>query len=294
MLVFSGSSNPKLASNLARKLKTRVGEMELSRFKNDECRVRITEKNPGKRAILVQSLSEPTDQHLMEFCLIGDALKRMGVKEIIGVIPWMSYTKQDKVFRKGEPLSAKVIAKMLQVVPMEKVITVDLHNLAILGFFEVPVENLSGRLVLTEYFKENIDDNFVVVSPDEGAIKSSTKLANDLGLELAYLNKARDLKTGKVVMKGISGVPVKGRKVLIKDDMIATGSTLIESAKALKKEGVKEIWVGATHHLQVKDTQEKLDKSPIDRMIVTNTISNKSKSKKLKILDIAGLIAKQI
>ena len=151
MLVFSGSSNQTLAKKLAKELGTRLGKMELSRFSNDEVRVWVNERNPGKKAVLVQSLSEPTDRNLVEFCLIADALRRLGVKRIIAVIPWLGYSKQDKVFRPGEPLSVKVIAKMPQVVPLDKVITFDLHNLAIPGFLKCrwsicPVGRYSGNI----------------------------------------------------------------------------------------------------------------------------------------------------
>ncbi len=294
MLVYSGSSNKLLASRIAKQLKTRLGKVELSRFKNDEARVYLNEKKVGYKAVVVQSLSQPTDQHLVEFCLICDALKRKGVTKIIAVIPWLGYSKQDKIFRSGEPLSVKVVAKMLQVVPLNKVITYDLHNLAIPGFFEVPVVNLSGRKLFRDYFKNKIDKDTVVVSPDAGASKSSARFAEDLGdLDVAFVNKKRDLNNGKVVIKGISH-SVKGKKVLIKDDMIATGSTLIEVSKFLKTQKVKSITVAATHHLYVNRAQEKLDKTPIDQLIVTDTIEPKSKSKKLEILSVAKVIAKEI
>lgn len=294
MLVFSGSSNKLLASRLAKKLKTRLGKVELERFKNDEARVYVKEKRVGHKAVVVQSLSKPTDEHLVEFALICDALKRKGVTKIIAVIPWLGYSKQDKVFRTGEPLSVKVIAKMLQVVPLNKVITYDLHNLAIPGFFDVPVVNLSGRKLFRDYFKNKIDEDTVVVSPDAGASKSSTRFAEDLGdLEVVYVNKERDLKTGEITIKGISHA-VEGKKVLIKDDMIATGGTLIKVSKFLASQKVQTIKVAATHHLYVNQAQERLDKAPIDQLIVSDTIEPRIKSKKLKVLSTAGAIAKEI
>ncbi len=294
MLVFSGSSNRLLASRLAKSLKTRLGKMELSRFANEEMRVWVKEKQVGRKAVVLQSLSRPVDTHLVEFGLISDALKRKGVKEIIGVIPWLGYTKQDKVFRAGEPLSAEVVAKMLQVVPLKKVISYDLHNLSVKKFFNGLMVNLSGRKLFKEHFVNKVDEKTVVVAVDEGAVRSSARFAEDLGgLEVACIKKKRDLNNGKVTMQGISG-QVKGKKVLIKDDMIATGSTLVEAAKFLKKHGVQSIKVAATHHLYVPGAQEKIDESPIDSLVVTDTVEPREKSRKLKVISVAEKIAKEI
>ena len=276
MLVFSGSSNQTLAKRLAQELKTRVGKIELTRFSNDEARVWINELSPGREAVLVQSLSAPTDQNLVEFCLIADALNRLGVKKIIAVIPWLGYSKQDKIFRSGEPLSVKVIAKMLQVVPLDKVITFDLHNLAIPGFFEVPVVNLSGRKVFRELMMKRITAKTVIAAVDAGSVKSSERFSEDLGdVPLVYMNKIRDLVTGKVVYKSMSE-PVEGKTVLIKDDLISTGNTLVEAAKFLKQNGAETIDVCATHHLYVPGAQEKLDASPVNQIMVTHTLASKS------------------
>ncbi|MEA3355130.1 MAG: ribose-phosphate pyrophosphokinase [Patescibacteria group bacterium] len=293
MKIFAGSSNLGLAKKIAKKAGLNFGKIEVSRFKNDESRILVKEDRLGKEAVVVQSLSQPTDHNLIEFNLICDALKRMGVKEITAVIPWLGYSKQDKVFRQGEPLSVKVIAKMLQVISLEKIITFDLHNLAILGFFEIPVINLSARLLLEDYFLKKINKNTIVVAPDAGAIKLSTAFAHKLGIGVVYIDKKRDLKTGKVKIFGISG-GVKGKEVIIIDDMIATGGTLIKTANFLRKKGVQSIKVGVTHHLYVNGTQEKLEKSAIDEIVVTDTIKPKIKSKKLKVLSVAEIITKEI
>ena len=294
MLVFSGSSNQTLAKRLAKELKTRVGKIELTRFSNDEARVWINELSPGREAVLVQSLSAPTDQNLVEFCLIADALNRLGVKKIIAVIPWLGYSKQDKIFRSGEPLSVKVIAKMLQVVPLDKVITFDLHNLAIPGFFEVPVVNLSGRKVFRELMMKRITAKTVIAAVDAGSVKSSERFSEDLGgVPLVYMNKIRDLITGKVVYKSMSE-PVEGKTVLIKDDLISTGSTLVEAAKFLKQNGAETIDVCATHHLYVPGAQEKLDATPLNQIMVTDTVEPRSKSKKLKVVSVAKMLADEI
>ena len=293
MMIFSGLSNQGLAKKIVREFGVKLGGVEITRFSNDEARVWVKEDKVGKKTIVVQSLSQPTDHNLVEFCLLCDALKRMGVKEITAVIPWMGYSKQDKVFRPGEPLSVKVIAKMLQVVPLDKIITFDLHNLSILGFFEVPVVNLSAKDLFLDYFKTQVSEKTLVVAPDAGAVKASTSFADSLGVGVAYIDKVRDLKTGKVSIKGISR-GVKGAEVIMVDDMIATGGTLVRTAEFLKSKGVGSVRVGATHHLYVEGAQGKLDKSGIDEVVVTDTVEPREKSKKLKILSVVEMISKEI
>lgn len=293
MVIFGGSSHIHLAKKVAEVLGARVGRADLSRFVNDEARVLIQEEKVGREAVVIQSLSMPTDHHLVEFCLMCDALKRMGVKEITAVIPWLGYSKQDKVFRKGEPLSVKVIAKILQTVTLEKIITFDLHNASILGFFEVPIVHLSARQLFMDYYAPQVTGKSMVVSPDAGAVKSSTLLAQELGVEVAYIDKKRDLQTGEVKIMGISR-EVGGKDVFIFDDMMVTGSTLLEVAEFLKAQGAGTIQVAATHHTYVPGAQAKIDESPIDVLAVTDTIEPQVESPKLRVLSVAHLIADAI
>lgn len=293
MMVFGGSSNQPLAKALADKLEVKMGEVELGRFVNDEVRVWVKEKRVSREVVVVQSLSRPTDHHLVEFCLLCDALRRKGAKEITAVIPWLGYSKQDKVFRLGEPLSVKVIAKMLQTVPLERIITFDLHNLAILGFFEVPVVNLSANELFLEYFKGIKNDKAIVVAPDAGAVKSSTAFAQELGVGVAYIDKKRDLVTGEVTIHDVNR-PVEGSEVIIIDDMIVTGGTLLRAAEFLKEKGVKKIMVAATHHLYVDGAQEKIEKSKIDKLVVTNTIEGNAGDAGLELIGVEGLLAEEI
>jgi ribose-phosphate pyrophosphokinase len=293
MLVFSGSSNLSLAKKLAKELKLSLGQLELSRFANDESRVWVKEKNAGEEAIVVQSLSQPTDHHLVEFCLIVDALRRRGVKKIIAVIPWLGYSKQDKVFRPGEPLSAAVIARIVQLFPLKRIITFDLHHSSIRKFFRVPLTNLTARELLMEDFKKRLTRETVIVAPDAGAIKSAQELAKQLKLGVVYISKERDLNTGRISIQRIKG-EVKAKKAIIIDDMLVTGDTLIKTANLLTKNGVQSIEVGVTHHLYVPGAQKKIDNSPISRLLVTDTIEPKIRSSKLKVLSVAGIIAKEL
>jgi ribose-phosphate pyrophosphokinase len=275
--------------------------MEITSFANGETRVWVKEKKIEKQVVVVQSLSTPTNEHLIEFCLICDALHRGGATEIMAVIPWMGYSKQDKVFRFGEPLSAKVVAQILQTTKVAKIITIDLHNKATLGFFDCPIVELSARPILLDYFKKNLSDKTVVVAPDAGAVKASTAFAMELGVPVVYIDKKRDLVSGEVRVMGMSS-SVKGLEVIIVDDNVFTGSTLLETAKELKKAGAKTIRVGLTHHLYVPGVQEKLEGSEIDEIVVTDTVARGYSggqnqdlgSSKLKILSVAQLIVDEL
>lgn len=299
MQIFAGSSNTALAKKIALLLNAQLGAIEISLFSGDEKRIWVKEKKIDKEVVVVQSLSRPTNDNLVEFCLICDALRRGGASDITAVIPWMGYSKQDKVFRAGEPLSAKVIAQIIQVAHVSKIITFDLHNKATLGFFDVPVIDLTAKSLLRDYFKKSVTGSSVVIAPDAGAVKSSTAFASEIGVPVVYLDKKRDLVSGEVTVLGMTK-DVEGADVIIVDDNVFTGSTLLESAKALKKSGAKTIRVGLTHHLYVPGVQDKLENSEIDEIVVTDTVGrteNKNieyREGKLKVLSVAQLIVDEL
>lgn len=300
MQIFSGSSNQDLAKKIAGLLGSEIGKIEISRFANGETRVLVKQEKIEKEVVVVQSLSIPTNENLIELCLICDALSRGGASSITAVIPWMGYSKQDKVFLSGEPLSAKVVAQIIQTTKIKKLITFDLHNRAITGFFEIPVVELSAKSTFMDYFRKTITEKTMVVAPDAGSVKASSWLAQELKLPIAYLDKRRDYISGKVEIMGMSG-EVVGRDVIIVDDLIVTGSTLIEAAQYLKDRGAHRVSVAATHHLYVDGAQEKLDKSAIDELVVTDTVYDNALVGKKKIartnltvLSVAELIAKEL
>jgi len=295
MKIFAGSSNPKLAKKIAKQLGIKLGRIELSRFANGEARVRIREKIIKEKAVIVQSFSYPPDEHLIEFFLIADALKRLGAKKIIAVIPWLGYCVQDKVFLPGEPLSAKVIAQIIQSLKIDRLITLDLHNETITGFFDLVFNHLSALPVFINFFKQKQLRINLVISPDAGGIKRAAKLAKGLNLAMTVINKERDLITGKVSILGFNS-NLKAKRVLIVDDFISTGGTLIKISHFLKKAGVKKIYAATIHHFYIKGVQEKIDKSPIDKIFVSDTINSplKLNSKKLKIISVSNLLAKEL
>lgn len=293
MIVVSGSSNLPLAKKLADQLKARLAKVELSCFPNSEARVWVKEKDANKTAVLVQSFSAPADNHIIEFCLLVDAVKRLGAKKIIAVIPWMGYCIQDKVFRQGEPLSARVIADIIQSTKVDSLITVDLHNETIQGFFSLSLIHLSAVPLFQKIFQNtNLVD--MIIAPDAGALKKTTQISQKLGLPMVTINKKRDFASGKVEIVGVDG-RVKGKRALITDDFISTGSTLVQTAEYLNQQGVKEIIVAVTHHLFVPGAQEKLERAPIDRLYITDTIPNQAqKSQKIQVISVTPLIAEAI
>lgn len=294
MKIFSGSSNPELAKKIAKELKVQLGKIELSRFSNGECRVWIKDDMVNNKAVVVQSFSNPPDKHLIEFCLICDALKRMGVKKIIAVIPWMGYCVQDKVFRSGEPLSSKVIAKIIQTSKINRIITLDLHNQTIAGFFDIPFTELFTTYTLIDYFKNKGPKIDTIISPDVGAVKKSVHFAESLNISLVTISKKRSLSTGKVSIISVNE-KISGKSVLITDDFVSTGGTLMKTASFLKKQGVKKVYACLAHHFFVQGVQEKIEKSALDKIFVTDTIQTPEKKyKKLQVISIAQRLAQNI
>lgn len=295
MKVFAGSSNPKLARKIAQALKVKLGQVELSRFPNHECRVWIKEPVTNNKVVVVQSFSSPPDEYLVQFCLMIDALKREGVKKIIAVIPWLGYCIQDKVFRPGEPLSSKVMVKILQSLKINRLITIDLHNETVSGFFDIPFTLLSADEIFLDYFSKKRRPFDTIVSPDVGGLKGATKFAELFKLPLVVVNKQRDLSSGKVKILSINEV-VKGKRALIVDDFVSTGSTLVHVASFLKEKGVKKVSACLAHHFYVPGVQEKIEKSALDKLFVTDSIQppERKKYKKLTIVSSANLIAQAI
>lgn len=294
MKLFGGSSNLDLVKKIE-ELGVAGGLVKISKFANDEKRVSV-EKGSGGAGVL-QSFSAPVDEQIVEFCLLSDALTRAGYSELIGIVPWLGYSKQDKVFLPGEAFSAKVIAQIIQTTKIKKLITFDLHNRAITGFFDIPVVELSAKPIFRDYFAKLIGGakaEYVVVAPDEGAVKASGTIARELGLGVAYMDKQRDLATGEVRVSGMTG-EATGKRVLIVDDMIVTGSTIMESAAYLKQRGALSVTVAATHHLYLPGVQAQIEQSEIDEVVVTDTVQGRGGGGgKLKVLSVASLIVDEL
>src|SRR3989338_1816923 len=201
-VVFAGNSNPELSEKIASELGMKLGNREIIRFADSECRVRIEEDVEGKDIFIIQSLSNPVDEYLMEFLLLGDAVKRGEPRKLTAVIPYHAYARQDRIHRPGECLSAQVVAKMIETVGFDKLITVELHNESIVGFFKIPVVHLSGLSVFDKLVKE-IEGEVVVITPDAGALKRAQGFAEELDLPLALIEKKRDFDRAHKILSMI-------------------------------------------------------------------------------------------
>lgn len=295
MKVISGSSNPQLATKIANLLGLDQIGVEISTFKNGEKRVWVKDDVQGENIILVQSFSHPTDEHIMEFLLLTDALERLGARHINLVLPWMGYSLQDKVFRQGEPIAAKVVANLVSNAYIKRVFLLDLHNSSTPGFFAVPTFHVSASDLFADYVRSHFDStNVVVASPDFGGLKRARAFADKLNTPLVNIDKQRNLHTGEVTASEMSGGDVSGKTVVLFDDCILSGSTVVETAKLLKQQGAVEVHFLATHGLFVDGAEERLQNSEVDTVVSTNSISQTHQSDKMITVDCAPILAKAV
>ncbi len=289
MKLISGSSNLPLANEIAIKLGIEVVKINISKFDNGEKRVNIEGNLHGENICLVQSFSNPVDENIIEFLLIVDALKRMGVRHINTIIPWMGYSLQDKVFSNGSPISAKVIADLISNSGVKRIFLLDLHNTSIPGFFSAPAHHDSAIEIFVNYAQKSFDiNNSIVISPDFGGLKRARVFADMLKLDLANVDKVRDYKTGKVTPVGISG-NVTGKICLIYDDVINTGGTVVEVARFLKNNGAKEVHFLVTHAIFANGSASLMNDENINSVIITNSINHESLPAKIKVLDCSSI-----
>lgn len=294
MKVLSGSSQSAFAQSLAQQLSLPLAKVEISHFPNGEKRVWIDDTLKGENVVLVQSFSNPPDEHIMEFLLIADALERMGVRHINAVIPWFGYSLQDKEFRPGEPIAAKVVANLISHAYIKRAFLLDLHNTSTPGFFSIPVHHLTASELFAEHARQNLDlSNVVVASPDFGGLKRAKVFAEKLGVELVKIDKYRDLQTFEITNMGVQG-NVAGKDVIICDDIINTGSTVVNAAEVLKQQGAKCVHFFATHGPLVASAFEKLNHPAVDSVVVTNSIPQPADLSKVKVLDVSPLFAEEL
>lgn len=290
MKIFSGTSNVPLSQAIAVELGVSLGQVEITRFIDSECRVFVEEDVKDETVFVVQSLSRVADQNLVELCLLGAALKDRGAKKVTAVIPWMGYSKQDKAFRKGEAISAQLVAKFIEAAGFDEVITVELHSKHVLSYFHIPVIEVSThQLFLSD------DTDAVIVSPDKGGASRSERFAKEKQLPVLYIDKSRDVKSGEVTVHGISG-DVTGKMVIIFDDIINTGATAIMASAFLKEKGAGKIYFFATHAVLAGTAIENLSQSAIDKIIVTDTIHQTRQKLPVNcsVISVASLLADAI
>jgi len=297
LMIVSGEGYPELAERIADRLDMDLSRVELVKFPGGELYARYLESVRGADMFIVQSLGEPVNENLMQLLIMIDAAKRASAKRIVAVLPWYAYSRQDRKTKPREPITARLVANMIQAAGAERVMTMDLHTGQIEGYFTFPVDHLTAMHTFVDYF---VDQNFkdaedaVVVAPDTGEVKVAKQLAGHLGLPWAIVNKMRDRPDRSEVTHVIGDV--SGKRVLMIDDIIATGGTLVNAAARLVEDGATEVRAAATHGEFSGNAYEKIEDSMIKEVVVSDTLPLKSgrPRSKIKTLTIAPILASTI
>jgi ribose-phosphate pyrophosphokinase len=297
LMLFSGEGYPELAERIADRLDVDLDGVELRRFSGGEMYARYLDSVRGADVFIVQSLGEPVNRNLMQLLIMIDAAKRASAKRITAVIPWFAYSRQDRKTKPREPITARLVANMIQVAGAERVMTMDLHVGQIEGFFSFPVDHLTAMHTFVDHFVEegfrNADDA-VVVAPDTGEVKVAKRLADHLGLPWAIVNKMRREVQQSEVTHVIGDV--RDKRVIMIDDLIDTAGTLCNAAEKLVEDGATEVYACATHAVFSGPAYERIEDSPIKEVVVTDTLPLKAGEphSKIRTLTIAPILASTI
>jgi ribose-phosphate pyrophosphokinase len=292
--LFALNSNMKLAEEIAEIMGIQLGKCSVSRFSDGEIQINIEESIRGDDVFVLQSTSVPVNEHLMELLIMIDALKRASARTINIVMPYYGYARQDRKARSREPITAKLVANLLETAGASRVITLDLHAPQIQGFFDIPIDHLMGVPILADYFKSKNLDDIVVVSPDHGGVTRTRKLADRLKAPIAIIDKRRPKPNVAEVMNIVG--QVAGKTAILIDDIIDTAGTITLAANALVENGAKEVYACCTHPVLSGPAIERIQNSKIKELVVTNTIALPEEKKVDKIveLSVAPLIAEAI
>ena len=296
MKLLTGNSNKVLSKNIAKYLKTKLVNSSIRKFSDGEIYVEINENIRGNSIFIVQSISSPANDNLMELLLCIDALKRSSAKNITAVIPYFGYARQDRKVVPRTSISAKLVSNLITKAGADRVVTVDLHAGQIQGFFDIPVDNLFATPIFARHVRKKIKSRKIVcVAPDVGGTERARALGKLLGVGLAIIDKRRP-KPGQSKVMNVIG-DVKDQTCIIVDDIIDSGGTIINAAKALKERGAKEVYVYITHGVLSGEAVKKIKNSPIKNLVITDTIDNAQKIKSVKnieVLPISSLMGEAI
>ena len=268
--IFTGNANPELAKEICDYLGLPLGEAFVGRFNNGEVQIMIDESVRGKDVFIIQPTSYPVNDNLMELMVMADALKRASARHITAVVPYYGYARQDRKTRGREPITAKLVANLMQTSGITRLVTIDLHAGQIQGFFDVPVDHLYGASILAKYINEKNLEDVIVVSPDLGGVTRARDLADRIGAPIAIIEKKRPEPGVAKVMNLIGDV--KGKNCIIVDDIVDTAGSLVEGAKALEAFGAKSVMAAVTHAVLTDPASERIANSNIKEIIVTNTM----------------------
>jgi len=293
--IFSGNAHPALAREICTWLDKPLADAEIRQFSDGEIHLQIQENVRGEDVFVVQPTSTPVDRNLMELLLILDALKRASAKRITAVLPYYGYARQDRKDRPRVPISARLVAAVLETAGADRVLTLDLHAAQIQGFFDIPVDHLFSAPVMIEYFRTLQLSDITVVSPDAGGVERARAFAKRLNAPLAIIDKRREEANVAEVMNVVG--EVKGRHCMIVDDIIDTAGTLVKGAEALLEKGAASVTACATHAVLSGGAVARIEASLLKEVVVTNSIppsEEASKSSRIKSLSIAKLLAEAI
>lgn len=295
--IFSGSSNPELAEDIAKYLGGSLGKLKINKFSDEEIYVQIGESVRGKDIYVIQPTCAPANEHIMELMILMDAFRRASCHEITAVIPYFGYARQDRKTQGREAITAKLVADLLATSGADRVITVELHAGQIQGFFNVPVDNLSSTTVMLDYMISKHIDDLVIVSPDVGGVSRARAFAKKLNAPIAIIDKRRPEHNKAEVMNIIGDVA--GKNAILFDDMIDTAGTICAGAKILKESGAKDIYAMCTHAILSGPAIDRLNEAPIKEIVITNSIPLTKKREKynmdkFKVLSLAKLLGDAI
>lgn len=295
MKLFTGRSNPDLSIEVCKYLGIDPGRISLKNFSDGEIQVEIQENIRGDEVFVLQSTCPPVNENLMELLIIMDALKRASAKSITAVIPYFGYARQDRKVKPRVPISAKLVADLITVAGANRVVSMDLHAGQIQGYFDIPVDNIYAAPVLLKYIRNHFYDDLVIVSPDAGGVERARAFAKRLNATLAIIDKRREAANVSEVMNVIGDV--KGKTAIILDDMVDTAGTLTQAAQALVEREAKSVYACCTHPVLSGPAIERIEASPMQALVVTNTIplNDKAKNcKKILVLSIGELLGETI
>ena len=290
--VFSGTANQELSRQIAKYLGIPLSEASIKRFSDGEISIQIGESVRGKDVFIIQPTCAPTDTNLMELLILTDALKRSSASTVTAVIPYFGYARQDRKAAPRVPITAKLVANMIETAGIDRVVTMDLHAGQIQGFFDIPVDNLYGTITFINYLKNKHLSNPIVASPDVGGVARARSLAKQLNLDLAIIDKRREKANESEVMNVIGDV--NGKDVILIDDMVDTAGTLIKAAAAFKERGATSVTAFCTHPVLSGPAYERISAGAIDELVVTDTIPLKEQNEHIKVISVAPLFAEVI
>ncbi|HNR51671.1 MAG: Ribose-phosphate pyrophosphokinase [Deltaproteobacteria bacterium ADurb.BinA179] len=293
--VFSGNSNRPLAESICSILGIELGSAEVKKFSDGETSVDIHQSIRGKDIYIVQSTCSPTNEHLMELLVMLDAVRRASAKRVTAVIPYFGYARQDRKASPRTPITAKLVANLLTTAGADRVLTMDLHAGQIQGFFDIPVDNLYAKPVMLNYIREKYTNHLCIVSPDAGGVERARAYAKPLKADLAIIDKKRERANESDVMHIIG--EVKDKICLLIDDMVDTAGTLTNGAAALREAGASKVAACCTHAVLSGPAISRISKSPLEELVVTDTIPLKDEAaacKKITVLSVAPLLAEAI